>query len=80
MSLEPSTYSCAEHRTKPILPVAHRFIADPDTLLMQQFFNVAQRHREPDLKHHRQAADLWAGHEVAGMGTIGHRGKLEAPR
>jgi hypothetical protein len=47
---------------------------------MQQFFDVAQRHWEPDLKHHRQAADLWAGLEVAGMGTIGHRGKLKAPR
>jgi hypothetical protein len=30
-------------RTEPVPPVAHRFVADLDPALMQQFFDVAQR-------------------------------------
>lgn len=51
-------YSRAEHRTKPVLPVAHRFVADLATPLKQKIFDVTQRQRKPNVKHHRQADHL----------------------
>ena len=66
----------SEDGTKPIAPVAHRFVADLDTPLMQEILHVAQRQREPNLEHHRQADDLWARLEVTERGALGHAVRL----
>jgi hypothetical protein len=47
-------------------------VADLDTSLVKQIFDIAQRQREPNLEHHRQADDLWARFEVAERGALGH--------
>jgi hypothetical protein len=52
-------------------------VSDLDTSLVKQIFDIAQRQREPNLEHHRQADDLWARFEVAEGGTHGHPAKLE---
>jgi hypothetical protein len=47
-------------------------VADLDTSLVKQIFDIAQRQREPNLEHHRQADDLWARFEGAERGALGH--------
>jgi hypothetical protein len=47
-------------------------VSDLDTSLVKQIFDIAQRQREPNLEHHRQADDLWARFEVAERGALGH--------
>ena len=39
-------------------------MADDDVSLLQRVLDIAQRQREPDIQHHRQADDLGAGLEV----------------
>jgi hypothetical protein len=47
---------------------------------MEQIFNIAQRQREPNIKHHRQADNLGAGFEVLEWGAFGHgRNLRKAP-
>ena len=41
-------------------PEPHGLVADFDAALVQQVFDVAQRQREPDIHHHRQADDFGA--------------------
>jgi hypothetical protein len=43
---------------------------------MKQVFDVAQRLRTTNVKHHRQADDLWAGLEEAEGGALGHAFRL----
>jgi hypothetical protein len=43
---------------------------------MQQVFDIAKREREAEVKHHRQADDLWAGLEVSERGALGHLTRL----
>ena len=50
-------------------------MTDLDPAFVEQVFDVAQRNREPDLEHHRQADDLWARLEVAEQGTVAHVGR-----
>jgi hypothetical protein len=57
-------------------PIAHRLVADLNTTLVKQVFNVTQRQRETNVQHHRQAEDLWARLEVAEIGTLAHPEKL----
>ena len=40
-------------------------------------FALAQRQREPNVEHHRQADDLWARLEVAERGALGHQTRLD---
>jgi len=51
-------YLGREHGTKSIPPEPHRFVADVNTALVQQVFNIAERQREPDVHHHSDANDL----------------------
>jgi hypothetical protein len=39
-------------------------VADLDATLVQKILDVAERQREADVEHHRQADDLGAGLEV----------------
>ncbi len=57
-------------------PEPHRLVADVDAALVQQVFDVAERQREPDVHHHRQADNLRARLEVAERGTFCHRGRV----
>jgi len=41
-----------EHRTKPVPPEPHGFMADINATLVQQIFDVSQRQRKPDIHHH----------------------------
>ena len=54
-----------------------RLMADIDTALGQQIFNLPQRQREPNTHHHCEAADLWRTVEVAE--GISHLAKLWMP-
>ena len=65
-----------EHRTISGPPLANRFVADLDTTLVKQVFDVAQRQRKPNVEHHRKPDDFWAGFEIAEGGTPGHHAKL----
>jgi hypothetical protein len=51
----------SEERTEPVPPVPYRLVADVDTALVQQVFDIAKRQREPDVEHDRPADDLLAG-------------------
>jgi hypothetical protein len=51
-------------------------MAEPDTGLMQQILDVAERQGEPDLHHRGQADDLGAGLEVAKGGRFCHIRRL----
>ena len=51
-------------------------MADVDAALVQQVFDVAERQREPDVHHDRQADDFGRGLEVPERGTLGHPGRL----
>jgi len=54
-----------KHRTEPVPPEPHRLVADVDTTLEQQIFDLAQRQRVPDVHHHREADDLRRTVEIA---------------
>lgn len=46
------------------------FMADVDVSLLQQVLDIAQRQREPDIQHHRQADNLGSGLEVIEGGRL----------
>lgn len=62
----------SEHRPGPSPPEPHGFVANLDTALMEQIFNIPERQREPDVEHDRHADDLGRGFEIAKRGTFGH--------
>ena len=47
-----------KHRTEPVPPVSHRFMADINAAFVQQIFDISKGQRERDVQHHRQADDL----------------------
>ena len=51
-------------------------LADLDPSLVQQILGVAQRQREADAEHHRQADDLWACLDATEGRAIYHPAKL----
>ena len=54
-----------EYRAKPGPSEPNRFVADVDTLLMQQVFDIAPRKWKANVHQDRQTNDLRAGFEVA---------------
>ena len=48
----------SEHWTKTVPPEPHRLMANIDTALKQQVLNIAQRQREPDIKHDHETDRL----------------------
>jgi hypothetical protein len=67
---------CRKYRTKPVPPVPHGYMADFNPAFVQQILNVAQRQREPDIQHYRQADDLKASLQVTESGLFGHPGRI----
>jgi hypothetical protein len=55
----------SKHRPEPMPPISDGFMADIDAPFMEQIFNIAQRQREPNIKHHRQADNLTTCFEIA---------------
>ncbi len=47
-----------------------------DAALVQQILHIPQGQREVDVKHDREADDLWARLEVSERGAFGHPGTL----
>jgi len=47
-----------EHRTKPVPPEPHCFVADIDAPLEQEILDLSQRKRITDVHHHRGADHL----------------------
>ncbi len=47
-----------EHRTEPVPPKPHCFVADIDTALERQIFYLSQGQRITDVHHHREADHL----------------------
>src|SRR5918994_7774671 len=54
-----------EHRTEPVPPEPHRFVADIDPAFEQQILDLPQRQWIADVYHHREADDLGRAVEVA---------------
>ena len=67
-----------EHRTEPMPPVAHRFVADLDASLVEQILDIPQRERKPHIEHHRKPDDLGARLEVLERGAFCHSRTLLA--
>jgi hypothetical protein len=44
-----------EHRTEPVPPEAHSFVADIDAALEKKIFDLPQRERITDVHHHCEA-------------------------
>ena len=63
-----------EHRTKPVPPIPHGFVADIDTVLEQQIFNLSRGQRITDVHHRREADHLGRTVEIAKLMT--HRRRL----
>ena len=67
---------CQTNANQSPLPLPDRFVADLDAPLVQEILDIAQRQREADVEHHRQANDLGARFEVAKRGALGHPARL----
>ena len=65
-----------KHRPEPFPPMAHCFVADLDTTLVQQILHITQLKREKSVEQDREADNLWAGLEIAERGTIDHPKRL----
>ena len=66
----------SELGAKSMPPVPNGLVANIDAAFMQQIFHIAERQREPDVQHHRQADDLWARFEIAKRRRLGHERTL----
>ncbi len=53
-----------KHRAEPVPPISDGFMADIDTTLVQQVFDITKRKRKSDVQHHRKTDDLRTGLEV----------------
>ncbi len=51
-------------------------MADVDTTLVKEIFDIPQRKWKPDVQHHRKTDDLRTGLEVLEWGRSGHRQTL----
>ena len=51
-------------------------MTDLDATLVEKVPDIRERHRKPDVEHHRQADDLRAPNEVAEFGAFGRAGRL----
>jgi hypothetical protein len=54
-----------EHRTEPVPPMAHNFMADIDPALEEEILYVSQRQGEADIHHHHEADHLGSRIEIA---------------
>ena len=63
-----------EHRSKSVPPIPHGFVADIDTALEQQIFNLSRGQRITDVHHRREADHLGRTVEIAKR--ITHRRRL----
>ncbi len=66
----------SKHWAEPVPPESDGFVADIDPAFVQQIFDIPQRKRKSDIKHHGQADDLGTGFEVLEGGRFGHGQKL----
>jgi hypothetical protein len=62
---------------EPIDPVADRFVANVDTALVEQVFDIAQGQRKSDVHHDRKLDDFGGRLEVA-KGRFGNFSRLDA--
>jgi len=68
---------CGEHWTKPVPPVPYRLVADIDTPLKQEIFDLPQRQRIANVHHHGKADNLGRSLEITEW--ISHRRTLRNP-
>lgn len=61
----PASDLGGDHRPEPVRPEPHRLVTDIDAALVHHILDVAERRREPDVQHHREADDLRARLEIA---------------
>jgi hypothetical protein len=61
-----------KHRAEPVPPKPNRFMADFDAAFVQQILNIAERQREPNVQHHRQADDFRAALKALERVRFGH--------
>ena len=51
-------------------------MADLNATFVQEIFNITERERKPNIKHHSQADDLWARFKVPEWGVFCHTERL----
>ena len=51
-------------------------MADLNATFVQEIFNITERERKPNIKHHSQADDLWARFEVPEWSAFCHTARL----
>ena len=51
-------------------------MADLNATFVQEIFNITERERKPNIKHHSQANDLWARFEIAKRRAFCHMQRL----
>ncbi len=61
-----------KHRAETAPPKPNRFMADFDAAFVQQILNIAERQREPNVQHHRQANDFRAALKALERVRFGH--------
>lgn len=61
-----------KHGTKPVPPIPHRLVADIDTALVEEIFDIPERQWEADVKHHRKADDFRAAVKAFERVRFGH--------
>ncbi len=60
-----------KHRAETAPPKPNRFMADFDAAFVQEILNIAERQREPNVQHHRQANDFRAALKpLKGLGLV----------
>jgi len=65
-----------EHWPKPMPPEPDRLVADVDAAFVQQVLDIPKRERKPDVHHHGQADDLWAGFEIPEGAALAHAARV----
>ena len=54
-----------KHRAEPVPPKTHRLVADIDTALEQQVFDLTERQRIADIQHHRETDNFGRAVEIS---------------
>ena len=68
----------SKHRTEPMPPKSNGLVAHVDAAFVEQIFHIAQRQRETDVQHYRQADDLTARFEIAKWIRFCHPTRLQS--
>ncbi len=70
----------SKHWTEPVPPESNRLVANIDPTLEQEIFDLPQRQRIADVRHHREVDNLGRAIELAERITHRRRVRIATPR